>query len=274
MKFAILSDIHGNLPALETVLDHIQGWQADMVIVNGDIVNRGPSSAACWARLQTCQKQEQWHILQGNHEAYVYAYAQSNYDPTQFNAMSFWTYQQMNGQAPHLQALPEKFSHIAPNHTELRVCHASMRHNRDGLYPDSSLATLRPQIAPAPAVFVTGHTHYPFIRHADETLIVNVGSVGQPCDGDTRASYAQITWQNGTWQTQIMRLTYDRAQTERDFRTSGFLEGAGPIAHLIYHEWRTAKDVLVPWLEQYGSLVKTGMIDEATAVRLHLQRIM
>ncbi|MBK9052707.1 MAG: metallophosphoesterase, partial [Chloroflexi bacterium] len=120
MKFAILSDIHGNLPALETVLDHIQDWHAHIVIVNGDIVNRGPSSAACWARLQTCQQQAGWHILQGNHEAYVYAYAQSTYDPAQFNAMSFWTYQQMNGQTPLLQALPEKFSHLAPNRTELR----------------------------------------------------------------------------------------------------------------------------------------------------------
>lgn len=273
MKFAILSDIHGNLPALETVQDHLQSWQADIVIVNGDIVNRGPSSAACWARLQMCQQQERWHILQGNHEAYVYAYTQNDYDPAQFNAMSYWTYQQMKEQASLLHTLPEKISHIAHDHTELRVCHASMRHNRDGIYPDSSLETVRPQIAPAPAVFVTGHTHYPFIRHVDETIIVNVGSVGQPCDGDTRASYAQITWQNGTWQADIVRLTYDREQTERDFRTSGFLEAAGPIAHLIYHEWRTAKDVLVPWLEQYGTLVKAGTIDEATGVRLYLQQI-
>lgn len=274
MKFAILSDIHGNLPALETVLDHLQSWQADMVIVNGDIVNRGPSSDACWARLQLCQQQAYWYILQGNHEAYVYAYAQSDYDASQFNAMSYWTYRQMNEQTPLLQTLPEKFSHIAPDHTELRVCHASMRHNRDGIYPDSALETVRPQIAPAPSVFVTGHTHYPFIRHADETLIVNIGSVGQPCDGDTRASYAQVTWQNGTWKADIVRLTYDREQTERDFRTSGFLEEAGPIAHLIYHEWHTAKDVLLPWLKQYGSLVKAGTIDEAAGVRLYLQQIM
>lgn len=41
MKIAILSDIHGNLPALQTVADDIARWQPDQVIVNGDIVNRG-----------------------------------------------------------------------------------------------------------------------------------------------------------------------------------------------------------------------------------------
>jgi len=42
MKLAVLADIHGNYRALETVIDHIQTWHPDQVLVAGDIVNRGP----------------------------------------------------------------------------------------------------------------------------------------------------------------------------------------------------------------------------------------
>lgn len=272
MKFAILSDIHGNLPALEAVLAHVQTWQADKVIVNGDIVNRGPLSWACW-RLLSQEKQSNWHLLQGNHEAYVYAYASPTYHVSQFNAMSFWTYQQMQGEAGLLAALPETFCYGAPQAAELRVCHASMRHNRDGIHPETPLNELRQQIAPAPAVFVTGHIHRPFIRRADETLIVNAGSVGQPCDGDTRASYAQVVWQRAEWRARIVRLPYDRAQAEQDFRTSGFLEETGALAPLVYHEWRTARDMLIPWLAQFEPAVKSGRMDEASAVSLFLKQI-
>ncbi len=55
MKIAVLSDIHGNLPALEAVTADIDTWQPEMIIVDGDIVNGGPCSRACW---QFVQKQQ------------------------------------------------------------------------------------------------------------------------------------------------------------------------------------------------------------------------
>ena len=47
MRIAVLSDIHGNLPALRAVLADIDSWRPDLVILNGDLVNRGPSSLEC-----------------------------------------------------------------------------------------------------------------------------------------------------------------------------------------------------------------------------------
>jgi 3',5'-cyclic AMP phosphodiesterase CpdA len=69
MKFAILSDIHGNLPALQAVAAHIEAWQPDHTIVNGDIVNLGPDSVECWQFIETKQRSANWQITQGNHEA-------------------------------------------------------------------------------------------------------------------------------------------------------------------------------------------------------------
>jgi len=56
MRLAILSDIHGNLPALQATEKHVETWRPDHVIVNGDIVNRGPSSAACWDLIESKQQ--------------------------------------------------------------------------------------------------------------------------------------------------------------------------------------------------------------------------
>jgi len=60
----------------------------------------------------------------------------------------------------------------------------------------------------------------------DATLVVNAGSVGLPFDGDTRASYAQLTWQSG-WQAAVARVEYDRDQTKRDYLETGFMRDSG-----------------------------------------------
>ena len=123
----------------------------------------------------------------------------------------------------------------APDGGEARVVHASMRHNRDNILPDTPDEILREQIAPAPPLICVGHTHRPLIRMIDATLVVNAGSAGLPFDGDVRASYAQLTWQAG-WQATIARVNYDRDQTKRDYEETGFMRDSGPIAALIYDE--------------------------------------
>ena len=56
MKIAVLADIHGNMPALERVAAHIESWEADQVIVAGDVVNRGPLPRTC---LQFVEERQQ-----------------------------------------------------------------------------------------------------------------------------------------------------------------------------------------------------------------------
>jgi len=63
------------------------------------------------------------------------------------------------------------------------------------------------------------------------------------------------------------------AQTDLDFRTSGFLEEAGAYARLVYREWCTARGVIVPWREQYAEQVMAGIIDEETAVAQFLAQL-
>jgi predicted phosphodiesterase len=81
-----------------------------------------------------------------------------------------------------------------------------------------------------PAVFVTAHTHMPFIRQVDETLIVNIGSVGASFDGERQPNYGRFQWQPASgWQADIVRLNYDQNEIKQDHVETGFWAEAGPL---------------------------------------------
>jgi hypothetical protein len=139
--------------------------------------------------------------------------------------------------------------------------HGSMRDNRDGVYPKTPDAELREQIAPAPKIFVTGHTHRPLIRQIDATTVVNIGSVGAPFDADKRLSYGRFTWTaRKGWGVDIIRLPYDFARIEEDYKTSGFLDEAGPLAQLMLVELRRASGLIYRWASRYQEAVLEGEI--------------
>ena len=274
MKVAVLSDIHGNLPALQAVAEHLAVWQPDVVVVNGDTVNRGPSSLAAWLFVQA---QPGWRLLKGNHEEYVVGHAvngaEGNGRLFAINYMSYWTYLQHRCEVDSLVLLPDDLSLFAPDGSELRFRHASMKNNRDSILQESPDEMLRTQIAPLPALFATGHTHMPFVRQVDQTVVVNSGSVGTPADGDVRASYAQIVWQRRKWSAQIVRLQYDRQSTRCNYFESGFISEAGPVGWLVFYEWWQASGVVYPWLARYYEAVMAGEIELETAVTRYLSEL-
>jgi predicted phosphodiesterase len=271
MRIAILSDIHGNYPALQAVSAHLARWRPDVTVVNGDTVNRGPRPLECLRYVQAMEAEAGWIVLRGNHEDYVISRAEATEPPGhplyESYRMAMWTYQQLGGDVADLRRMPDHHEVTAPDGSILRAVHASMRSNRDGIYtttPDDQLAV---QIAPAPAVFVTSHTHRPLQRRLNGTLVVNTGAVGLPFDGDRRAAYARVTWRRGEWRAEIVRLSYNHAQADRDFEASGCLEGGGPLIELVRHELATARPHLHVWAEKYLPAVESGEISMAESVR-------
>jgi predicted phosphodiesterase len=271
MKLAILSDVHGNFVALQSVAEHIEAWQADQIIVAGDIVNRGPRSKDCLQWIQSKERQAGWLVVRGNHEDYVISHdmpdAPRNGPAFEVHRGSFWTYQQLGNDISALKAMPFQQTLFGPNGDEIRIVHASMQGNRVGIYPESSDATLISLIAPPPVVLCIGHTHRPLIRHLNSSLIVNAGSAGLPFDGDTRPSYAQVTWSKGEWKANIVRVDYDISAAEQDFFESGFIDEAGPLAQLVLIELRHACSQLFQWASQYQDMAMAGEISMQDAVR-------
>lgn len=237
VKIAVLSDIDGNFPALESVAEDVGRWQPVVTVVNGDIVNRGPFSRRCW----TFVHERPWHAVGGNHEAYVALWDGPSRPwegcHVKLHRPCLWTYRELGGSATTLADLPSSLSLFVPDGSEVRVTHGSMHGNRDGIYRETPDVEMRQKIAPAPAVFYTTHTHRPF---------------------------------DGKWGARLVRLRYDRLQTARDFWASGFLEEGGPLVHVFYREWRDARPLVTRWSCRYEAAVLEREIGLEASVSVFL----
>jgi putative phosphoesterase len=277
MKLAVLADIHGNFQALQAVAAHVERWQPDQVVVAGDIVNRGPCSLDCLRFVQSKEQTHSWVTVRGNHEDYVISQALPD-APRHGSAFEvfrnvYWTYDQLNGDVSALMAMPFQQNLLGPNGSAICVTHASLQSIRSGIYPEIPADELRQKIEPAAALFCVGHTHLPLILCLGQTLVVNVGAVGLPFDGDTRACYGQMEWQDGRWSAEIIRLEYDREQAERDFFDSGFMTDSGALAPLILDEFRMARPHLFQWTAQYQARVLAGELTMEESAEEFMARV-
>lgn len=272
MKVAVLTDIHANYPALLAVVQDIDSWQPHHVIVGGDIINRGPHPRECLEYILQRVNSDGWQWVRGNHEDLLLKHARQSDPPsTPLEQFTAWTRSRLADHLACLETMPFQQSLIAPNGAEARIVHASMRGNRDGIYPETSERKLRELISPPPALLCVGHTHRPLIRMVDGTLVVNAGSCGLPFDLDDRPAYARLTWHpNRDWQADIQRVQYDRRATERDFFDRGYLDQGGPMAALALMELRHACSLIYGWVIRYQSSVESGSLDGMQTVERYL----
>jgi predicted phosphodiesterase len=278
MKIAVLADIHANLAALHAVIEDIDSWSPDTVLVGGDMVNRGPQSDACLDLTLRMRDERGWQVIAGNHEGYMLRYAVDvarNAIPAsgprhEFSRLIGWAYAQLTDRLDVIAALPDRLEIPTPV-GPLRVMHASVRHDRDGILAQSSDTDLRQQIDLEAAVFCVGHTHMPFVRRVDETLLVNVGAVGLPFDGDTRAAYARLTLGTAGWQVTIQRVSYDLESTARAFVEGGAMESIGPMAEIMLRELRTGTSLMFDFLPRFSPPIHAGQISVADAVKTFLR---
>jgi predicted phosphodiesterase len=224
-RIAILSDIHGNLAALEAALDDVRAAAPDQVIVNGDIVNRGPQSIECLQAIRALG----WPVVFGNHEDYALKRVDGEvpepwhtrfWDPFQHVADALSA-----DEIAYLRALPRDVVVSVPKLPALRIVHGNMRALNDALGPWMSDAELLEAVDGAPEPIVIGaHSHRTFERRVGARWMLNSGSVGAPFNGDPGAQYLLMTATNGDWQAEFRSVAYDRAPVYAAWARSGELE--------------------------------------------------
>ena len=276
MKIAVLSDVHGNVPALRAVLDDIARWQADALIVNGDLVSRGPYSLDCLRLVQARYPAARYTT--GNHESYVLRCADTPPDPDSptFDVDRFadWTVRQLGAAVEEIRSFTDHIDLTdLDGGASVHVTHGSRLGNRDGVSASVADADLPAKLGTPRDLFIGSHTHKPLLRQFNGTLVVNTGSVGQPMDDDPRASYGRFTLRGGRWQAEIARVAYDKAQAERDFVESGFLAEAGPLARIIYLELQQSRMHAGPWSRQYMHAIKAREITVAASIQAYLSTL-
>lgn len=276
-RVVCFSDVHGQPAALAAVFAGARLQDADLVVVHGDIVNRGPRSDVVWDQIEAART-ERWVLGSGNHERYVRAHLDGPH-PTglmaEVHRNSAWTCAQLGPRARALKGLVDAVRIEAPELPPVDVVHASLISDDRGLSPQSSPAHLAAGTDGAAPWLVVGHVHrrYDFEARPGKVRVLNAGSVGSACDGDRRAGWLELEASRSGWQVEFHRVPYDLGRAEHDFQSSGFLTEAGPVARLIHAEWRQARPIVRTWFDQELGKVRSGEIELATSVDVFLRGV-
>jgi len=275
MKLAVLSDVHGNLPALQAVLDDIECWRPDKVVLNGDLVSRGPYSVECLQLAR--QRLPDAVFIEGNHEAFVLWCGANPCDPQHpkylIRRFAHWTFERLGSAVADISGWPDHLDDTEMEGGSLHITHGSRLGNRDGIHPRVDDQELAAKLGDPRDLFIASHTHIAMVRRFNGNLVVNTGSVGQPFDADRRASYGRFWFNNGAWRSEIMRVEYDYDRAQQDFFDSGFVDECGPLAGLIYREFRQARPHVGIWMRRYINAVSAGEITVARAVKEYLDTL-
>lgn len=275
MKIAVLSDVHGNVPALEAVLKDIACWRPDEVIVNGDLINRGPCSLDVLLLLQ--RELPAARLLRGNHENWVLWSAEQGPQPEsptfEIDRFAHWAVKQLGGALAQVASWDDHLDLLDLEGGSLHITHGSRLGDRKGIPPECEGEELREKLGDPRDLFVASHTHRAFSRRVDGNIVINTGSVGQPFDNDVRASYARLQFLGGRWQASIERVPYDRERAIADFDRSGFLDEGGALTRLIFREFFEARMHVGPWRRQYLEAVKAGEIGVVESVERYLKEL-
>lgn len=219
MKIAFISDLHANLYALEAVLADIHARGAEEILCAGDLVGYGPHPNEVVERIRTLGIT----TVQGNYDdavANARLVCGCDYPDERSMAVGMaslaWTRERLNkDNQAYLGQLPFSYRLPAGNFDVLLV-HGSPRRLNEYLYEDVPAEQLREIVRQADAgVLVCGHTHRPYHRFFDGRHLVNAGSVGQPRDGDPRASYVLAEF-NVRLRVEVIRVPYDVEATARE----------------------------------------------------------
>ena len=270
LRLAFLGDIHGNLPALEAVLAHLDRTQSpDAVYLLGDLVNRCPWNNEVMDRLAA----RGWPSVSGNHDLVVSRLHTSAirppFDERQNFPVMYWTWDHLRPEhIASLHELPAEMTVALDGAPPIRLLHGLPGNPFVGVYPESDEAEIAPKFAGyTEPVVIGGHTHRPLDRHIGGRHFLNPGSVGLPYNSDPRAQYMTLDLLAGggnsvngpVWQPTFHRLAYDTGLLADAFRTSGLLAEAGPLAQLYLRTVLNGE----PWASDFGYWLK----DQPAAVR-------
>jgi predicted phosphodiesterase len=216
-RLAVLSDVHGNLAALEATVAAIRAQAPDEILVAGDLVLNGPDPVATVDALRALQG-DGARIVSGNTDIAVadfdYGAAFPWYQdgvPDTLRIAVEWAHDELSDEhLDWLRGLPAERRLWADDDTLVLTVHASPGSQTRGFDQALDVNVLVERASETDArVICVGHTHVPEVRDLGWKLIVNDGSAGYVFDGEPTASWALVTITDDQVTAEIRRTEFD-----------------------------------------------------------------
>jgi len=285
MRYALLSDIHGNLPALLAVLEDAKKHDVHQFLLLGDYVEDFP-----WPNevVQTIRALENGIVIRGNKEDYLLNMGGEDQSQWVYEQMApmYWNYRALTADhLDYLVALPASkeiktrtgasicLSHISsifyrqPQMTLFNssMCFDIMRvssFSHQEYLEMACKAALGNQEVMAeiaqkpPGVYVFGHNHMQWHMELEGKIFVNPGSCGMPLDFDTGAPYTILEQSNGDWRIIERRVPYDTEAAIQALRSSELFAQADIWSRIMIQQLRTGGDLINHFLRYAQGLAR------------------
>lgn len=285
MRYAIISDIHGNLIAFQAVLKDVYDNKLDKIILLGDYCIDLP-----WANevVNLIRNLDNAYIIRGNKEDYFIEL--ENQDPRTWTsdqyAAIYWNYRELTFyNREYLKALPKKlnvledkepiylahmpemffgraFPEILTGASNLpTVTNYPYNNHKDYLrYANKILkndSLFRKNLNSLPqGIYLFGHYHTQWFAEIDGKVLINPGSCGLPMDNDIRASYTILDCSGLKCKVEERRVTYDIELTIDSLKNSGLYKAAEIWSKINIMHLKTGKQYITDFLLFVESMSK------------------
>jgi len=241
MKIAVISDIHGNIDALESVLNDIEKENCEKIFCLGDIAMAGAEPSLTIKKINDLIQTKDFHIIQGNTDSMLSVFSFDIY-----NTLLKANFVMASAYLDDSKILSEEeklFLKELPIQKEIEIAgikillvHGSPRKNNENIYPDLKIEEVESMLEGITAnIIFCGHTHQPCGYQTNtEQTVVNVGSVGRPFSQTPDSCYAllEINEDTSTYTIKHKFVSYDVEKAARKIERRNF-EGADKLAQML-----------------------------------------
>ena len=236
MKVAVLSDIHGNFQALESVVEDLKSNNCEKVLCLGDLAMAGPQPRMV---IDYVRSQDNWEVIQGNTDKLISDFSPKIFEdvkkgfPVMANALADDVLFIEDDKKEYLRNLPPQ-KEIVIDGVKVLLVHGSPRRNNEDILPNMPLKDIEDMLINTNADLIfCGHTHVPagYQTNSKQT-VVNVGSVGRPMTSDPKSCYVIANFQDGGFSIEHRFVDYYRETASKIISGRNF-EGSVKLAEMI-----------------------------------------
>lgn len=239
MKIAVISDIHGNMEALNTVMADIKAKGCEKLFVLGDYAMAGPEPKVAVEYFMQKEKDENVYMIQGNTDAMITNYSTELYNmlkekaPVMAEALSNDSIILDEQEKQFLANLPVQ-KEVNIENVSFLLVHGSPRRNNEDILPDTPVEEVENMTSNTDAqVILCGHTHIPCgFQTKSKKTVVNAGSVGRPFTPEPKSCYLIINVKDGKCVFEHQFVEYDNQKASEKLKKRSIL-GADKLAETL-----------------------------------------